>query len=141
VNRLLQAGEDVRRLQEPFVVAGAKHPAGMFFINRKPTTLALLERLAAELGTRFIGAAAAPDKEAVPLRPVRIGLWDRYGGSMPSGWTRWLLERFEFPFRVVYPPELDAADLRDKLDVLILPDGAFGGRGGVRARVGDTGDA
>ena len=23
-------------------------------------------------------------------------LWDRYGGSMPSGWTRWILEQFEF---------------------------------------------
>ena len=32
------------------------------------------------------------------LRMPRIGLWDRYGGSMPSGWTRWVLERFEFPF-------------------------------------------
>src|SRR5262245_12651870 len=31
VNRLLKAGEEVRRLQEPFVAEGAKHPAGMFF--------------------------------------------------------------------------------------------------------------
>ena len=63
------------------------------------------------------------------LKPVRIGLWDRYGGSMPSGWTRWLLEQFEFPFRVVYPPELDKGGLREKFDVLILVDGAIGGFG------------
>ena len=27
------------------------------------------------------------------LKTVRIGLWDQYGGSMPSGWTRWILEQ------------------------------------------------
>ena len=37
------------------------------------------------------------------LKPVRIGLWDQYGGSMPSGWTRWLFEQYEFPFEVVFP--------------------------------------
>ena len=33
--------------------------------------------------------------------PRRIALWDTATGSMPSGWTRFLLERFEFPFTVV----------------------------------------
>ena len=107
MNQLLAAGEEVRRLKEPFVAEGIKHPPGMFFVTRKEGTLALLEKIAAELGTRFIGSQEAPGKEAVALKPVRIGLWDRYGGSMPSGWTRWLLEQFEFPFQVVYPPELD----------------------------------
>ena len=55
------------------------------------------------------------------LRPVRIGLWDRYGGSVESGWIRWLLERYEFPFDVVYPQTLDAGNLRAKYDVLIFP--------------------
>ncbi len=29
------------------------------------------------------------------LNPIRIGLYDSYGGSMPSGWTRWLFEQYE----------------------------------------------
>jgi hypothetical protein len=124
VNRLLKAGEEVRRLHEPFVAQGAKHPAGMFFVTRKETTLPLLEKIAAEVGTRFVGSPAAPGKEAVKLKTVRVGLWDRHGGSMPSGWTRWLLERFEFPFQVVFAPELEKGGLRDKFDVLIFVDGA-----------------
>ena len=87
--------------------------------------LPLLEKIAAELGTPFVGSPVAPGNEAVALKPVRIGLWDRYGGSMPSGWTRWLLERFEFPFQVVFPPELDKGGLREKFDVLIFVDGAI----------------
>jgi hypothetical protein len=139
VNRLLAAGEEVRRLKEPFVAEGAKHPAGMFFVTRKPTTLPVLEKIASELGTRFVGSPVAPGQEAVALKPVRIGLWDRYGGSMPSGWTRWLLERFEFPFTVVYPPHLDRGGLREMYDVLIFVDGAIPQGPGAARRPGKGG--
>ena len=69
------------------------------------------------------------------LKPIRIGLYDQYGGSMPSGWTRWLFEQYEFPFEVVYPAALDAGDLKSKFDVIVFTDGAIrrgaaGGRGG-----------
>jgi hypothetical protein len=129
VNRLLAAGEEVRRLKEPFVAEGDTYPPGMFFIPRKDTTLPVLEKIAAEIGTRFRGSRIAPTTEAVALKRARIALWDRYGGSMPSGWTRWVLERFEFPFTIVYPPDLDRGGLRDKFDVVILVDGAFAVRG------------
>jgi hypothetical protein len=57
--------------------------------------------------------------------PARIALWDRYGGSMPSGWTRWLLEQYGFAFDVVFPPQLDAGNLRAKYDVILFPSGAI----------------
>ncbi len=64
------------------------------------------------------------------LKVPRIALWDRVGGSMPSGWTRWLLEQFEFPFEVVFAPDLDKGKLRDRFDTIILVDGAYSSRGG-----------
>jgi hypothetical protein len=129
VNRLQKAGEEVRRLQRPSEIAGVSYPAGTFFIPRKSTTRSLLETIAAELGTPFQGSPAAPGPEAVVLKTARVGLWDRPGGSIPSGWTRWLLEQFEFPFRLVEAPELEKGGLREKFDVLILVDGAYGATG------------
>ena len=76
-------------------------------------------------GTPVHRQPGPPAKATAMIKPVRVGLWDRYGGSMPSGWTRWLLERFEFPFQVVFPPELDKGGLRDEFDVLIFVDGAI----------------
>jgi hypothetical protein len=125
VNQLLKEGEVVRRLQKPLEVEGETMPAGTFFIPRKEATQKRVRKIAADLGTRFVASAVAPAKEAATLRPVRVGLWDRYGGSMPSGWTRWLLERFEFPFKVVLSSELDEGNLREKFDVLIFVDGAL----------------
>src|SRR6185503_13202448 len=72
-------------------------------------------------------ATAAREGRPLPvlqLHPVRIALWDRYGGSVSSGWIRWLLERYEFPFDRVYAQSIDRGDLSEKYDVLILPDEA-----------------
>ena len=52
---------------------------------------------------------------------------------MTSGWARFVLEQFEFPYEVVYAPALDAGNLISRFDVLILPNGANFGRSNVRA--------
>ena len=59
---------------------------------------------------------------------------------MPAGWTRQILERFEFPFKVVYPPEFDQGNLREKFDVIVFVDGA-GRRRRASARSGPTSSA
>ncbi|MBN9523106.1 peptidase [bacterium] len=141
VNRLHKAGQEVRRLQAPADVGGTRLPAGTFFVPRKPSTLPVLESIAADTGVTFRGSPAAPGAGAAALKPARVALWDKFGGSMPSGWTRWLLEQFEFPYRVVYAPELDRGDLRERYDVLILVDGAYGdgpGGGGGGGKGGFT---
>jgi hypothetical protein len=142
VNRLLAAGEEVKRLTKPFKAGDTTHPAGTFFVVRKEKTRTLLEKVAAELGTPFVGVATAPTEEVVALKPLRVGLWDRFGGSMPAGWTRMTLERFEFPFQVVFPPQLDRGGLRERYDVLVFVDGAIpaksGGRPGGLRPGGDT---
>lgn len=72
-----------------------------------------------------VTAATGSGAGSTPLRPFRIGLWDQYGGSMPSGWVRWIFEQFEFPFEVVYAPGLDTGDLRQRFDVLVFVGGAI----------------
>jgi hypothetical protein len=117
----------VQWLTEPVQANGKTYPAGTIYLPARSGLVPLLRAAASQLGVTFEGVAQAPAGGALRLRPARIGLWDRYGGSMPSGWTRWLLERFEFPFEVVYAQALDAGRLSRRFDVLILPDGAVPG--------------
>lgn len=128
VNRLLAAGEDVYWLKQPLSANGKTYSPGTIYLPAKTSTLILSQKLAREIGLNFEGISARPAGEALKLRPLRIGLWDRYGGSMPSGWARFLLEKFEFPFTVVYPPTLDAGDLAAKFDVLIFVTGGIPAR-------------
>ena len=41
---------------------------------------------------------------------------------MDEGWTRWLMERYDFDFQSVYNPDVLAGELRDRYDVIILAD-------------------
>jgi hypothetical protein len=105
-----------------------------FYVSAKGTTAQRIEQDIAGLGIDARPIATQPIGTVV-LRAPRIGLWDQYGGSMESGWTRWILEQFDFPFERVFAPRLDAGNLRSAYDVLIFPDGAIpaatsGGRGG-----------
>ena len=122
VNRLLAAGDDVSMDADSFTV-GAK-------------SAERVQEIAKQLGVQFT-SGSAPSGNAVKITGARIGLWDQYGGSMESGWTRWILEQFEFKFDRVFAPQLDAGGLAGKYDVLIFPNGgipgtgtAGGGRGG-----------
>ncbi len=124
-NRLIGNEEEVYWLKEPFEVDGKTFPQGTIYIPNNPSTAQKLEALSREIGLNFERTAQKPRGEAFKLRPVRIGLWDRYGGSMDSGWVRWLLEQFEFPFQVVYPSALDSDELSHQFDVLVFVDGAI----------------
>jgi hypothetical protein len=136
VNRLLKAGAEVYWLRSAVTANGRTHPAGTFYVTAGNAATPLVQRAASELGLGVEGTTAQPTADAVRLRPRRIALWDQYGGSMPSGWTRWLLEQYEFQFDVVYPQQIDAGELRAKYDVIILPNGAMGerARGGRSAQ-------
>jgi len=125
INKLLGSGEEVYWLKDPVQAEGKSFPSGTIYIPAKSSTVAKLQEMASEIGLNFEGIDSKPRGKALRLKPVRIGLWDEYGGSRTSGWTRWLLEQFEFPFEVVYPQALDAGSLVSKFDVLIFETGAI----------------
>jgi len=129
VNRLLARGEEVYTLSTPLTINGRSYDEGTFYIPAKSTTVPIISQLAAEKGIVFDPLTSAVASESLKrIQPARIALWDQYGGAITSGWARFILEQFEFPYQIVYPPSLDAGNLISKFDVLILPDGVSFGR-------------
>ena len=144
VNRALKAGAAVHWLKAPMTSGGRTYAPGSFYIEAAGAARGVADKAAKDLGLSFDATNDAPSAGAVKLTAQRVGLWDQYGGSMPSGHTRWLLEQFEFPFQVIYPPELDAGNLRQKFDVIVFVTGAIpaaGGGGGGRGGRGGGGGA
>ena len=41
---------------------------------------------------------------------------------MDEGWTRWVLEQFGFDYKNIYDADVRAGNLKDRFDVIILPD-------------------
>jgi hypothetical protein len=134
-NRLLKANQPVYWLKDSVTANGKQLPPGALWLPYSAATAQQLETAAKTLGISATAVAKAPAGTAIQLHPIRVGLADVYGGSMPSGWIRWLFDQFEFPYTVVYPQELDAGNLNAKYDVLVFADGVIrqprtGGRGG-----------
>ena len=138
VNRLLKANLDVYWLSKPEassapeILPGHDLGTGEIWVPSSAAVLPILQAAARDLGVNSFGIEKPPSSPALKLRPVRIALYDQYGGLSPSGWDRWLFEQYEFPFEVVYPQQLDAGNLKSKWDVLVLTDEAFHISGGDR---------
>ncbi|KRG43572.1 hypothetical protein ARC78_01095 [Stenotrophomonas pictorum JCM 9942] len=113
INRLLREGVEVRRLPGR---------DGAFFLPAVPVPQ--LERALRGTGVRAVVPKGRVEAGEVVHAP-RIALWDHYGGSMVSGWTRLVLENFGFDYQVVYPQQILKGRLRERFDVMILPSGAL----------------
>ena len=135
LNRLLADDRDVSWLLDSSEQANL--PEGAFYVAANQVDRGELMTLAMETGVNF-QSVSTPTGGTLEIQRPRIGLWDQYGGSMPSGWTRKIMEDFGFDFEVVYPPEIASGNLADRFDVLVLEDGAVpapdaGGRSGFGA--------
>lgn len=124
-NRLLKAGAPVYWLKEGSKAGKQAFGPGAIWVPASAEAQAIVTASVKDLGIDAFAVGAKPASEALALKPVRIGLVDVYGGSMPSGWNRWLFEQFEAPFEVVYPQRLDAGNLAKDFDVLVFADGTF----------------
>ncbi|GAB3491826.1 M14 family metallopeptidase [Spirosoma knui] len=117
VNDLLKAGAEVYRLGGNDKSLGEP---GSFFTPASDKAKGVLDKLAATMGLDVTGVPQRPTGVMNKMAPVRVALWDTYGGSMPSGWVRWLMEQYHFPTQVVYTQDIDAGDLRKKYDVIVF---------------------
>ncbi|MDB5011554.1 MAG: peptidase, partial [Mucilaginibacter sp.] len=139
VNDLFKSGAEVYRT----TTADAGFPAGTFYVPYSANAKTALDKAAKELGVKATAVSTKPGS-LLPINAARVAVWDQYGGSIPSGWIRWMMEQYHFPYKVVYPQEFDAGDLKSKYDVIIFVGGAIpaagraggnfgggGGRGGV----------
>jgi hypothetical protein len=117
VNRLLKAGVAISRAR----TAIGDWPPGAFVVRAGEDSI---DDAVRDLGVRLQALAQEPS-DLVPLRAPRIGIYHGWGGNIDEGWTRWLLEQFEFPYTSIYDADVRAGGLRSKLDVIVLPEASL----------------
>ena len=56
------------------------------------------------------------------MKRQRVAMYQRFGGgNIDEGWSRLVLEQFNFPYNSIFDPEIKAGNLIDKYDVLVIP--------------------
>jgi Zinc carboxypeptidase len=111
VNRLLKAKVPVYRDQR----------YGTFYVANQGTAKPLLAKLAVDLGLAFTASEAELAAHR-RLRTSRIGLYQGFVPIIDEGWTRWVLEQYEFPYKNVGSRRIRQGGLNSEFDVIILPD-------------------
>jgi len=135
VNRLFAEGASVRRVAH--AEDGLK--AGDFIVEAGVST-AVVADIAAETGVDFMPLGGDIPAASYPITQQRVGMYQRYnGGNMDEGWTRLLLENFEFEFTSLFDADLLAGPLNERYDVIILPADSKGGMTGIRGGGGGGG--
>ncbi len=138
MNRLLAAKKKV------YWLTGAAPPEGpgAVWVPVKEATAEEMSAISSALHLPVRPLDAVPAGGRLRVSPVRVGLYKPWRASMDEGWTRWLLERYEFPYRNLANADLQKGGFAKAIDVLLLPDVdkqtlEKGQRGGDRARFAD----
>ncbi len=82
-----------------------------------------METIAPEFGVhvRAMDRPKGP-MAATSIRAPRIGLYQSWTANMDEGWTRWVLEQYAFAPRTVHNEDIRGGTLRERFDVIVLPD-------------------
>jgi hypothetical protein len=115
-NLLLKQGASVRRVK----TASGNAKAGDFLVSG--VSGAAASSIAASTGVNFAAAEGVSSATSYALKTPRVAMFKRYrGGNIDEGWTRFLLETYDFPYASLMDPEIKAGNLIKKYDVIILP--------------------
>lgn len=121
INRILKNGGRVSRANQSFVERGVTWPAGTAIVASGSVSRNEMGRLARDLSLE-IGSLNNPGRVAADrIAAPRIALYRSWRASMDEGWTRWLLETYDFPFDGIGDAEIRSGALEKHCDVLILP--------------------
>ena len=84
-----------------------------------------LDAVAADFGLQVRTAGIGLPAGTTTLKAPRIGMYSPWtGGNMDEGWTRWVLEQYDFGQTTLHNADIRAGKLREKFDAIILPDQA-----------------
>jgi hypothetical protein len=60
------------------------------------------------------------------IRAPKVGIYQSYISNMEEGWTRWVLDQYEFDLEVLHDPDIRGGDL-SRFDIIVLPDQSASG--------------
>jgi hypothetical protein len=110
--RILDAGHDVSKADTD--------DGPMFLIPATSSARSVLLE-----ATRDLGVTVTTDPTGVsnarPQLASRIGVYQGWAASMDEGWTRLVLEEFDYAYQTLMNEDVQEGDLRNRFDVIIIP--------------------
>ncbi len=122
LNRMATKGYTIFWAAEEFEANGKTYPQGTMIVKNKEGLSDDMASIVQELWVHFDGLVTKPNVRAYALKAPRVGLYKSWTASMDEGWTRWVLEQYEVPFKSVFDNDIRKGNLNEILDVIVIPD-------------------
>jgi hypothetical protein len=122
INRLLKAGARLSWLTSPLPILGYTYQPGSIIVLDAKGVRETVDAIATELGLRATASTGRAPTDARPLGRPRVGLYKSWVENIDEGWTRWLLEQYEFEFETITDADIRRGGLRPRFDAIVLPD-------------------
>ena len=90
----------------------------MPYVRNSETVVA---RIARELGLRVDGMKGRLPANLQPIGRARVALYKPWTASIDEGWTRFVLDQFEFKYAGLTDQQVRAGNLRAQFDTIVLP--------------------
>jgi len=123
VNELLNLNYTVHRILKDIAVESESYPMGSFYIPYQEDVQKIMQTLSDKYHVAvhtLKSELKAPSKE---IKRLRVGVYQRYyGGNTDEGWTRWILEQYNFLYKTIKDEDIQSGKLSEEIDLLILPD-------------------
>jgi hypothetical protein len=122
INALLADGFELSVM----TAAHERFPPGSIVVEAGADTGSVSDRvsaLAKTLPAQFEKLDTLPDAAVLKkMTPPRTALYQPWTSNMDEGWTRLVLEQFDFPYTTIHNAEVRAGRLRDRFDCIVMPD-------------------
>jgi hypothetical protein len=123
-NRLAAAGAEPSWITAPLTANGFQYAAGSIVVPYAKNVEPVVAQIAKELGLRVDGVRGRAPAGMRPIARARVALYKPWVENIDEGWTRWLLEKYEFRVASIADADIRASNLRARFDVIILPSAA-----------------
>ncbi len=111
VNRILKTGGQVFSSEQD----------RSFIIPANSIDRIFMNKIATELDLNITGTSRKQTAKTREIKKVKLGLYKSWKASADAGWTRYILENYEFPYKNIHDAEIRAGNLKSNYDVIIMP--------------------
>ncbi len=120
-NRLVAANIKASWLDAAIDANGFRYPAGSLVVQADPNAAKILPAVVRPFGMRVDSAKGKRPPAAHALVRPRVGVYKPWDDNPDEGWTRFVLEQYEFPYTSLSPQDVRSGNLRSRFDAIVLP--------------------
>jgi len=116
----IKNGLNVYRLKEELKLDATIIPKGSFILDNPSKSK--FEKLFKDLNVSPTFISNKINYKASQILLPRIALVESYFHDMDAGWTRYIFDTYNIPYKVIRPGDISKTKLSKKFDIVIFPD-------------------